>query len=481
MIDIIKNKIWNLLKEKEVSLVMIYDIQGNILWHKGRPVNSKTVTEGSGFSKSYIKNAFLKNGSLNTEGLIISGEDREFSSESTIYLHIKSLIINPINNNFFLYIDSGIKKSFSQADCEAFRVLGEVLGDTIRRIKESEAGDGGITGSSNAIKKIKELAITYSMSDEPVLLTGETGTGKSHIAQLIHQYSGRNGQFKIIHTPGIPENLFESEMFGHKKGAFTDASTEKKGLVEEAAGGTLFIDEITEISVGMQAKLLRFIESGKYTPLGSTIEKEANVRVVAATNKNPKDAIKEKSFREDLYYRLNVFSIHLPPLRERQEDLRDLVQEKKYYLKGKEIGNGFWEAIYQHHWPGNIRELFSLLKRVGVHQGDVITSRDVRDIIGIDSNNVEKKEKTEEVTNLWYGIACGKSFWEVVKKPFLARDLKRSEVKSFISMGLEEAGGKYKSLIPVFNLKSEDYHRFMRFLHEQDLIPLVRSTNYGSS
>ncbi|MCP5105239.1 MAG: sigma-54 factor interaction domain-containing protein, partial [bacterium] len=282
MIEDIKNKIWNLLKEKDVSLVMIYDIHGNILWHRGRPITAKTVTEGSGFSKSYIKDAFANNEVLNTGGLLISGDWGGSPSESTTYLHIKSLIINRVNRDFFLYIDSGLKKSFSPTDCETFRVLGEVLGDTLRRIKESEAGTGGITGKSNAIKKVRDLVVTYSLTGDPVLLTGETGTGKSHIAQLIHQYSGRTGNFKIIHTPGIPENLFESEMFGHKKGAFTNAVSDKKGLVE-AAGGTLFIDEITEVSVTLQAKLLRFIESGKYTRLGDSTERSVDVRVVAAS------------------------------------------------------------------------------------------------------------------------------------------------------------------------------------------------------
>ncbi|MCP5105297.1 MAG: sigma-54-dependent Fis family transcriptional regulator, partial [bacterium] len=239
----------------------------------------------------------------------------------------------------------------------------------------------------------------------------------------------------------------------------------------EAAGGTLFIDEITEVSVGLQAKLLRFIETGRFTPLGGTTEKKVDVRIVAATNRNLKDIIGDKTFREDLYYRLNVFNIHLPPLRERKEDLRELVPAKKAYLKGKEMGGGFWDAIYRHDWPGNVRELFSLLKRAGVHHSDVITGRDIRDMIGIDSIRAAKTGGTGEVAGMWDGIARGESFWDVVKKPFLARDLKRSEVKSFISMGLDEAGGRYKDLLPVFNLVPKDYHRFMRFLHEQDLRP----------
>ncbi|MCP5052141.1 MAG: sigma-54-dependent Fis family transcriptional regulator [bacterium] len=475
MIEVIKNKIWNLLKEKEVSLVMIYDINGNILWHKGRPIASKNVRKGVGFSKSYIQKAFENDEVLDTRGLVVSGVEGN-ATPSTLSLHIKSLIIKRINRDYFLYIDSGTKESFNPTECETFRVMGEILGDTIQRIKKNETAAGGITGGSDATAKIREQVITYSMSDEPVLLTGETGTGKSHIAQLIHHYSGREGNFKLIHTPGIPENLFESEMFGYKKGAFTDASFDKRGLVEEADGGTLFIDEITEVSVALQAKLLRFIETGKFTRLGESFEKEVDVRVVAATNRDLNQAIESKSFREDLYYRLNVFEVQLPPLRDRKEDLAGLLQEKKSYLNGKKIGSGFWDAIYQHHWPGNVRELFSLLKRAGVQPGAEITGQDIREIIGMNGKHSISKPDPDAIDGMWQRIISGNSFWEVVKKPFLARDLKRSEVKALISRGLAETGGKYKVLLEMFNLKDSDYHRFMRFLHEQDLRPSSRLT-----
>ncbi|MCP5054991.1 MAG: sigma-54-dependent Fis family transcriptional regulator, partial [bacterium] len=258
-------------------------------------------------------------------------------------------------------------------------------------------------------------------------------------------------------------------------GAFTDASYDKRGLVEEADGGTLFIDEITEVSVALQAKLLRFIETGKFTRLGESSEREVDVRVVAATNRDLTDAINSKVFREDLYYRLNVFEIHLPPLRERKEDLENLVLEKTLYLNGKEMGKGFWDAINQYHWPGNVRELFSLLKRAGVHPGDVVTGQDINNIIGMKGKANAIKTGIDEVDRMWHCIANGESFWEIVKKPFLARDLKRSEVRALIVKGLAEVGGRYKELLELFNLDKSDYHRFMRFLHEQDLLPEIRT------
>ncbi|MCP5051780.1 MAG: hypothetical protein GY940_31730, partial [bacterium] len=215
--------------------------------------------------------------------------------------------------------------------------------------------------------------------------------------------------------------------------------------------------------------------TGKYTPLGGSGEKEVNVRVVAATNRDLTRAIKDKTFREDLYYRLNVFEINLPPLRDRKEDLEPLVMEKKALLGNKKIGKGFREAMYQHHWPGNVRELFSLLKRAGVRPGNEVTGQDIRDIIGTNSKSIAKSivpdTDSEVVERMWHSIVCGKNFWEVVKKPFLSRDLKRTEVKAFISRSLAAAGGKYKALLELFNLDKKDYHRFMRFLHEQDLLP----------
>ncbi|MCP5050207.1 MAG: sigma-54-dependent Fis family transcriptional regulator [bacterium] len=474
MIENIKKKIWGLLKEKEVSLVMLYDSQGNILWHKGRKIIGKNVREGGGFSKSYIPEAFNQD-ELLEDGIIVKGVDG-YSTKSMSYLNIKSLMIKRISGDYFLYVDSGTKESITPDECETFRVMGEILGDAIRHIKGNETGNRGIAGGSDATKRTRQLVATYSMTDEPVLLTGETGTGKTHIAQLIHDYSGRKGNFKLIHTPGIPENLFESEMFGHRKGAFTDASFDKKGLVEDAAGGTLFIDEITEVSVSLQAKLLRFIETGKYTRLGESIEREVDVRVVAATNRNLSRAIADNVFREDLYYRLNVFEIHLPPLRERKDDLESLVLEKQSFLNGKKIGQGFWDAIHHYHWPGNVRELFSVLKRAGVHQGEEVSGRDIRAIIGEKFNDSAENTSVSKIDAIWNGFSGGKCFWELVKKPYLSRDLNREEVKALIARGLVETGGKYNLLMEMFNMDKGDYHRFMRFLHHQDLLPVTRAS-----
>lgn len=473
MLEILKKKIWNLLKEKQVSLAMIYDLSGNILWKRGREIKGRNVHSGSGFSQTSIRNAFHKGNIFKTGELVSGITVNRSAGETAFLLNIKSLIINRINREYFLYIDSGARSAFTALDRERFNVIGTILGDTLLVIESNEMDSQGISGTSAAVKNIRKQITTYSMMDEPVLLTGETGTGKTHIARLLHHYSGKKGKFKTIHTPGIPENLFESEMFGHTKGAFTGAVAHKKGLVEEAAGGTLFIDEITEVSTALQAKLLRFIETGYFTRLGESAERNVDVRIVAATNKEMAAAIQNKEFREDLYYRLNVFEIHIPPLRERKEDIRELVAAKQKYISGKKPGNGFWESLHNHDWPGNIRELNSVLKRAGIHGGDTLTGTDINGFIRLTPLNKPGKpgEDSNAVNRCWTELMAGKSFWDVVKKPFLSRDLKRSEVRAIIARGLADTRGRYKHLVERLNLAPGDYHRFMRFIHEQKLQP----------
>lgn len=468
MIENLKTKIWDILKKKEVSLAMIFNRDGEILWHRGREIKGKSVETGQGFSKSCLKQSIANCSTLEEEDVVVASEINGLP-ESASLLNIRSVMVFPVNRDFFLYVDSGIKDSFSGTDREIFKVLGELLGELIERIRSEEEDAGGITGDSPAVRWIRELVLKYSLEEDPVLLHGETGCGKNHIAELIHRYSGRKGKFVTINTPGIPENLFESEVFGHKRGAFTDARTDKKGLVELAEGGTLFFDEISEIPPSFQARLLRFIETKKYFVLGDTEEREADVRIVAATNRDLAGAIKEKQFREDLYYRLQVLEIKIPPLRERKEDIKALVMEEQRYLKGKEIGKGFWEVVRAYDWPGNIRELKSVLKRAAILSVDSsITGTDIRGVIDQNPMNL-LSTKNGKVERIWEELRSGNDFWEAVKKPFLARDICRDHAKEIIANGLEEVGGKYKDLLPLFNLDSKEYHRFMTFLSDYKL------------
>lgn len=235
---------------------------------------------------------------------------------------------------------------------------------------DSKQSFQNIIGQSKAIEQLISLAKKVSATDATVLLTGETGTGKEVFAQAIHQQSGRNKQnFVAINCAAFSKDLLESELFGHKAGAFTGATKDKKGLFEEAHNGTLFLDEIGEMPLDLQAKLLRVLENGEYIKVGDSKTSKVNVRLIAATNKNLLTEIDNQHFRQDLFYRLSTFSIRLPALRERTSDIGALAEHfcKLFSTKTnqatKTIGTNYTHALINHHWPGNIRELKNVIER----------------------------------------------------------------------------------------------------------------------
>lgn len=227
-----------------------------------------------------------------------------------------------------------------------------------------------ILGESKALKEAVLLARKVSGTDVSVLLTGETGTGKEVFAQAIHYNSKRVKQnFVAVNCSSFSKELLESEMFGHKAGSFTGALKDKKGLFEEANNGTIFLDEIGEMAFELQAKLLRILETGEYIKIGDTKPTRVNVRIIAATNRNLPEEIAAGRFREDLFYRLSVFQVHLPPLRERSGDIRLLTKEFVKSFSNQlarsvaEITPAFLEALEQQSWKGNIRELRNVIER----------------------------------------------------------------------------------------------------------------------
>ncbi len=251
-----------------------------------------------------------------------------------------------------------IRTLSSQADDmeESSPVTGEVSTATFEGIVYHP--DGGMGGPIEFVKKI-------ASSDAPVLILGESGTGKELIARAIHRHSTRGAeQFIAVNCGALSESLLESELFGHEKGAFTGAVKEKAGRFELADGGTIFLDEIGEVSEGFQLKLLRVLQEGELERVGGTTTLKVNVRVVAATNKNLKEHVRTKKFRDDLYYRLNVLSVSLPPLRERPEDIPLLVA---YFLSREHnaprVSRNVMEALREYAWPGNVRELESTIRR----------------------------------------------------------------------------------------------------------------------
>jgi len=239
-----------------------------------------------------------------------------------------------------------------------------------------------IIGCSPKMKAVFDLVEKVADCDSTILITGETGTGKGLVAKAIHQNSKRkNKPFISINCGAIPENLLESELFGHVKGSFTGAALDHKGIIEEANGGTLFMDEINNLPLEMQSKFLRFLQEGEVRPLGSNRVNKVDVRVISASSIPLNELVEKKEFREDLFYRLNVIKIELPPLRDRKEDIPLLVkhfleiysEENKKEIMG--VSEDVMEILENYNWPGNIRELENLIERAVVLTKSKIITR----------------------------------------------------------------------------------------------------------
>jgi len=266
-----------------------------------------------------------------------------------------------------------------------------------------------IIGTSKAIERVKNMTLAIAKSNSTVLLRGESGTGKEVFAKAIHDISPRsNKNFIAINCAALPETLLESELFGYEPGSFTGAMIGgKDGIIKEAKGGTLFLDEIGEMPMLIQAKLLRVIQEGKIRKIGSNKEEAIDVRIIAATNKNLEDMIKDKTFREDLYYRLNVVPMYIPTLKERLEDIPLFVQffiEKLNYKLNKSIKGAdveFISELMKYHWPGNIRELQNVIERaMNLCKGEILTVEDLfinfrNDIYSFDHKDIKEKKFDE--------------------------------------------------------------------------------------
>jgi len=250
---------------------------------------------------------------------------------------------------------------------------------------ESEDYESGIVGRSEPMQQVFKMIGQVAGTDATALITGESGTGKELVARAIYHHSNRNNQpFLAVNCAAIPEQLLESELFGHERGAFTGATLQRVGKFEQCNGGTLFLDEIGDMTPATQTKILRVLQSGTFERVGGNTPLKVDVRIIAATNKPLEEAVAARQFREDLFYRLNVVRIHIPPLRERREDVRLLVN---YFLKKfareeeappKSISTGVVKALEAYHWPGNVRELENIVRRaLVVAKGDAILLSDL--------------------------------------------------------------------------------------------------------
>ncbi|HTZ95083.1 MAG TPA: sigma 54-interacting transcriptional regulator [Terriglobales bacterium] len=241
-----------------------------------------------------------------------------------------------------------------------------------------------IFGKSEAMQALRSRMDKVASANVPVLIHGESGTGKDIIARMVHGLSPwKSGPFVKVNCPAIPGTLLESELFGYEKGAFTGAYGSKPGRVELAHRGTLFLDEISELDLALQSKLLQLLQDGQFCRIGAQEDKKVEVRIVCATNRNLEDEIEGGTFRQDLYYRINVVNLHMPPLRERRGDIEDLAlyfleyYNRKYNCRARTLSPELMGVLQKYHWPGNIRELENLMKRYVILGSEDVISNDL--------------------------------------------------------------------------------------------------------
>jgi transcriptional regulator with GAF, ATPase, and Fis domain len=346
-----------------------------------------------------------------------------------------------------------------------------------------------LLGQSPEMDRLRVDIEAAASSDAKVLIVGETGVGKEVVARLIHQTGRRRHRnFVAINCAGLPDSLLESELFGHVRGSFTGAYRDKPGLAQMADNGTLFLDELGEMSLRMQALLLRFAETGEIQRVGSErIEGRVNVRIIAATNRNLQERIAQREFREDLYYRLNVIRLAIPPLRDRGDDTATLLAHyvkeiaRAHSVEPPQLTPEAMELLLAYKWPGNVRELKNVIERIVVRQHKKAGDVGVEELPGeiLDANTfgrtraemsapAQPAEKSR-VEQLWDRMVNdGESFWTVVYPAFIDRELTKTDLRQMIKAGLQRTQGSYRKLVELFRMAPGDYKRFLAFLYQHD-------------
>ncbi len=358
------------------------------------PNSIHSEMQRSEFDVALLDMNFSAGSNTGNEGLFWLGEIKKISSSTEVVmitahgdveLAVKALkkgamdfVLKPWDNNKLVAtLKTALKLRQSNQALKDLKTRHSQLKGELNKGKT-------FIGSSPAMQRVMTLVKKVAATDANVLITGENGTGKEMVASEIHRLSARSSElFMNVDMGAIPENLFESELFGHKKGAFTDAREDRTGKFKLAHKGTLFLDEIGNVPIALQSKLLVALESRTVFPIGSSKAEAVDVRLITATNANLDEMVASKSFREDLLYRINTIHIQLPPLREREEDIEDLASHfirhyrQKYGKPRIELGAQALKKLRNHHWPGNVRELqHAMEKAVILAETDVLTPAD---------------------------------------------------------------------------------------------------------
>ena len=327
---------------------------------------------------------------------------------------------------------------------------------------------------SQAMSLLMQSAAQIGATDAKVLIGGETGAGKDIVARYIHARSARAQRPMVtVNCAALSETLLESELFGHARGSFTGAYRDKVGQLQRAHMGTLFLDEVGEMSPRMQALLLRFLENGEVQPLGADRPRtRVDVRIIAATNADLDDRVASGRFRSDLLYRLRVVHLRVPPLRERPDDIPVLVE---HFLKGAPVPLSISDAAMQllvaHRWPGNVRELRNVVEQIVARTpGKVVLPAHLP--IGVGSRGLpgpEAERRRQVADDLYQALVSGDcSFWEDIHPLFLLRDITRHDLRELVRRGLWKARGNYRAVLTLFGMPQDDYKRFLNFLATHD-------------
>ena len=337
-----------------------------------------------------------------------------------------------------------------------------------------------LVGRHPLLEEALDKVVRFAASDSPVLITGETGTGKELFARAVFLNARRHRRafLSVNCAQYVGTELIASELFGHRKGSFTGAVADHRGIFEEADGGFVFLDEVGDLPMQAQAMLLRTLGEGEIVPVGSNQVKRVDVRVVAATSRDLQPMIAAGKFRADLYYRLRPLHVQVPPVRLRGNDWELIAQ---YYLgrlsrqtrQPKELSPAARVALSTHRWPGNVREVRSVVD-TGFHiaEGPQITPADFSGALEVAARELQNSANAQAIGEICGRLAAGEGcFWEDVHRPFLERDLNRAEVREIISRGLQSSHGSYKRLLNVFGLAQDEYLKFMDFLRHHRLKP----------
>src|ERR1044071_7361782 len=332
-----------------------------------------------------------------------------------------------------------------------------------------------VISRSAAMAELLQMADRAAVSDAKVLVTGESGVGKDLIARQIHSKSSRaNNPFVALNCAALTDSLLESELFGHMKGSFTGAYRDKPGKLQAAHRGTIFLDEVGEMSLRMQAMLLRFLENGEIQAVGSDARPSiVDVRVVAATNRNLPELISAGQFREDLLYRLRVIHIEVPPLRERRDDIRPLAMHfAERTGRPCRFTPAAIEVLVRYRWPGNVRELHNVVEQaVWLAPTDSIDVEHLPDTVRRSAETVlPMRERRTQVSDQLYAalVTAGYSFWDHIYPLFLSRHITRHDMRELVRRGLATTRGNYRALLKLFGIAPQDYKRFLNFLAAHD-------------